>query len=31
MAMNVIVAYWGNLHLDIVQSPFAGKFKQPFF
>src|SRR5580765_7031024 len=31
MAMNVIVVYWGNLHLDIVQSPFAGKFKQPFF
>jgi hypothetical protein len=21
MAINVIVAHWGNFHLDIVQSP----------
>jgi hypothetical protein len=30
MAMNVIVAYWGNFHLDIVQSPSLGNLNNLF-
>ena len=30
MAMNVIVASWGNFHLDIVQSPSLNNLNNLF-